>query len=217
MTAINVIKQKNAVHVLTDGASWLPGGNFGPAGAKVHQLPHLNAVVACRGPRLGGVLIADFLGSCANSYDEMKSRAAEMVEGAAIFYQPIFAAGTFSEKIEIVVAGWSEASGPDAFVVSWASDNPAAVQDCGPVMMAPSSPAIERAALGALPPGVRSADDMDPVRHGLAMLLAQRAAAGLSDIAVSVVGAFLQLTTVSPEFITTRILHRWPDEWGIPK
>jgi hypothetical protein len=31
VTAINVIKQKNAVHMITDGASWVFDGGFGPA------------------------------------------------------------------------------------------------------------------------------------------------------------------------------------------
>jgi hypothetical protein len=225
MTAVNIIKQKNAVHVLTDGASWLPTGGFGPACAKAFQLPHLNAVVASRGPRLGGVLIADFLGSCANSYDEMKLRSAEMVRGAIEFYTPIFAANTFSQKLEVVVAGWSEKSGPDAFVISAHGDNPAvspwATHDCGSVMMAPGGASIEKAVFDALPPQVKCADDMDPARDGLSIVLAQRAARGLSDVSDLVVGAFVQLTTISLDGIATRILHRWPEDsgkdWGAPR
>ena len=49
MTAINVIKQANAVH---DGASWVFNGGFGPACCKAFAIPHLSAVVSGRGPRL---------------------------------------------------------------------------------------------------------------------------------------------------------------------
>lgn len=214
MTAINVIKQKHAVHVITDGASWMLDGKFGPACCKVWPVPHLRAVVAARGPRLAPLLMADFLNTAGRSYDEMKANAVTMVRELFEVY-PNILAGPFGQDAEFVIAGWSDVSGPDAFVLSrvdgvWIS------RDTGPVMMAPGDAAIQQAALAAMPEGVASADDMDPARDGLAIVTAQRAIVGPCE-GITAVGGFIQITTVTRDRISTRILHTWPEEWGEPQ
>lgn len=215
MTAINVIKQADAVHMLTDGASWFFGGGFGPACCKAWPIPHLRAVVSGRGPRLGPMLMADFLNTAGRTYDEMKSNAAVMAREVFECHGSTLIGNPFGLKAEFVIAGWSEASGPDAFVISRNDAGVWMTQDTGPVMMAPGDAPTQSAALAALPPGVTCADTMNPARDGLAMVLAQRAARILED-GVSVVGAFVQLTTVTQDGISTRILERWPEEWGEP-
>ena len=82
-------------------------------------------------------------------------------------------------------------------------------------MMAPGDASIQQAALAALPPGVTCAAEMDAARDGLAMVRAQRNAR-LLDSGQPVVGAFVQLTTVTRDGISTRILHRWAEDWGEP-
>jgi hypothetical protein len=215
MTAINIIKQKNAVHMLTDGASWVFGGSFGPACCKAWPIPHLHAVVSGRGPRLGPLLMADFLNTAGRSYDEMKGNAAVMARELFECHGATLIGNPFGSKSEFVIAGWSEANGPDAFVISLDDAGAWMTHDTGPVMMAPGDATIQQAAFAALPAGVTSAEAMDPARDGLAMVLAQRDARILAD-GMSVVGAFVQLTTVTEDGISTRILERWPDEWGEP-
>jgi hypothetical protein len=133
-----------------------------------------------------------------------------------ISVHPVAFAGPFGHEAEFVIAGWSEASGPDAFVLSRDAAGCWVAQDTGAVMMAPGEQTIQQAALAAMPAGVASADDMDPARDGLAIVLAQRAGQTLVD-GMSAVGGFVQLTTVTREGILTRILHSWPEEWGEPQ
>jgi hypothetical protein len=215
VTAINVIKQANAVHLLTDGASWFFNGGFGPACCKAWPIPHLRAVVSGRGPRLGPLLMADFLNTAGRSYDEMKRNAAVMAQELFECHGDTFIGNPFGPKSEFVIAGWSDAHGPDAFTISRDDNGAWIVTDTGAVMMAPGDATIQQVALATLPVGVTSAEAMDPARDGLAMFMAQRAARILAD-GMPVVGAFVQLTTVTQDGISTRILERWPEEWGEP-
>lgn len=214
MTAINVIKQKNAVHMITDGASWIFDGGFGPACCKAWPIAHLHAVVSGRGPRLGPLLLADFLNTAGRTYDEMKKNAATIVGELYACHGESLIANPFGPKAEFVIAGWSESVGPDAFVISL-QEGAWAGQDAGAVMMAPGDLGLQRAVLAAMPAGVTDAESMDAARDGLAIVQAQRAARSIENGA-PVVGGFVQITTVTREAISTRILHSWPDEWGEP-
>jgi hypothetical protein len=109
VTAINIIKQKNAVHMLTDGASWFFNGGVGPACCKAWPIPHLRAVVSGRGPRLGPMLMADFLNTAGRSYDEMKSNATAMARELFECHGEALIGNPFGQKAEFVVAGWSDA------------------------------------------------------------------------------------------------------------
>ena len=51
MTAINIFRQRNAVHILSDGAG-IVGDRIVLGAAKVIALPHLRAAVTIRGARL---------------------------------------------------------------------------------------------------------------------------------------------------------------------
>jgi hypothetical protein len=220
VTVINCIKQKTAVHILTDGATWLFNGSFfnGPPAVKAWPLPHLSAVVAARGPIGSPTVLASFFGSSGcRSYDELKRAAVTIVREAMTYesYSHAFA-GPFGSKIEIVIAGFSETVGPDAFVVSVAEDRTLTANDCGPILMAPGDHAIQAEALASLPGGVKSADDMDPERDGISMMEAQRAAFGLTGApsGMTTCGAFAQLSTISATSIISRIIKRWPYEIG---
>jgi hypothetical protein len=126
---------------------------------------------------------------------------------------PAAFAGPFGREAELVIAGWSEAHGP--FVLSRDVAGLWVAQDTGPVMMAPGEQTIQEEALAAMPEGVAGADDMDPARDGLAIVLAQRAGQKLVD-GNSAVGGFVQLTSITRDGISTRILHSWPEEWREP-
>jgi hypothetical protein len=219
MTSINVIKKSDAVHMLTDGASWLYNGDYyyGPQISKAWPLPHLSAVVATRGPVGCSPILADLFMTGCSSYDEMK-RAATTIIGAALAteqYSYAFS-GPFSSHIEFVIAGWSETIGPDAFVVKVNSVRELILENCGQVMMAPGDKSIEAAVLAQLPARVTSAEEMDPVRDGILIMEAQRAELSLEGAPRGMVtcGAFAQLTTVDAQSITSKIIKRWPYKIG---
>jgi hypothetical protein len=55
--------------------------------------------------------------------------------------------------------------------------------------------------------------DLDPARDGIAQMEIQRQFAAPDDVSQALdhfPGRFVQLTTVTPTEITTRIIHRWP-------
>ncbi|MGY2806391.1 hypothetical protein [Bradyrhizobium sp. USDA 4506] len=57
-------------------------------------------------------------------------------------------------------------------------------------------------------------DAIDPEVDGLAVLELQRANPHQEDGDFCYVGGFAQLTTVTREAVTSRIIHRWPDKVG---
>jgi hypothetical protein len=219
MTAINVIRHSDAVHVLTDGASWSADGECGFAGSKIWPLADRNAVITARGPKLAPALLAEVFSAGGRTYDEMKCNSVELVRRAVLMFGDLWAFSPTGADIEVVVAGWSEKSGPDSYVVCTNDRNPAVtpwtVAEAGPVLMTPGDRAIEDKLRAILGPEIKCADDLDPERDGLRMLQAQRdmvLALPKCGVDFSVVGAFAQLTTVTRQAIMTKILHRWPDE-----
>jgi hypothetical protein len=159
------------------------------------------------------MLLADFLNTAGRTYDEMKSNAAVMANELFECHGDMFIGHPFGPKAEFVVAGWSESHGADAFTISRDDKGAWIVTDTGDVLMAPGDDSIQQAALAALPAGVTCAAEMDAARDGLAMVRAQRDARLLEN-GRSAVGAFVQLTTVTRDGISTRILERWLEDWG---
>ena len=216
MSAINVIKQKAAVHVITDGASWYQDRSFGPAAGKAWQLPHLNAVVAVQaGSRLTALMVVDTLNMAGRTYDELKSNALEAIQTALVWRDQVALGPEPLKVLRIVIAGWSETKGPDGFIVV---RNETGVFETGEVVTTAHTPANQKivaAIRDAIVPNAPRHDDLVPERDGLAMIEVQRRI--IDDrSAVPLAGAFAQLTSVTREGITTRILKTWPEDWGAP-
>jgi len=222
MTAINVIKQYTSVSVITDGAGYRADGVLAFRVQKVFPLAHLNAVIATRGSPLFAPMFAYHASIRATEFDDLKRLAPEIAKeesSKASAAQP----DTDSE-FDLFIAGWSETSGPSGYVLCNHARHgiqPWQAIDLGPINLSPHSEAIKAELDLAYPKGV-AADDFDPVFDGLRGLEIQRKHPvehhwekhGLR--AHAAVGAFAQLTTVTAEAITTKILRRWPDEIGEP-
>lgn len=201
MSVINVLRQHNAVHVLSDGAAYDGMGKFVYFQSKVLPAPHLNAVIACRGMKLTIPFVADALASCAESYDALRSMAGSV---SKLFFEQV-TRGSAREDIEIVVAGFSE-KGPDSYVVVSHNRSPGiapwTVVDTGAAYLSPFSEDVANALKSKFPdPNVGC---MDAARDGLAIMELQRSQ-------FPRVGGFAQLTTVTEWSITMRVLKRWPD------
>jgi hypothetical protein len=110
---------------------------------------------------------------------------------------------------EIVVARISKATGPSAYIVASHDryGEPWTILDLGGLSVTPSPEAVHRI-IGDIAFG-RSADQLDPIVHGLAVLEAQRAVD-----AGALVGGFAQLTTIDSTGVRSRVIRRWPDEIG---
>jgi hypothetical protein len=216
MSAINVIRQNNSVHVLTDAAAYDERGTIIAIAPKVWQMPHLNCLFAVRGPKLAAPLVVDAIGGIHTSYDELRDNIAEDLRRAVAAFEPIFAQCGFGADLDLVIAGISESRGPDSYLIATHrryGTEPFKVAQMGPLAAAPADPAIQKRLLSVLPAGA-TADSLDPATDGLRILQVQRDAVvsvGKSAKAMKVVGGFAQLSSVTRDGISTRVLHRWPD------
>lgn len=199
MTAINVIRHADAVHVLTDGH----GQSSDLAGpitiAKVFPLPHLNAVVAIRGPALGLGLVASTLGT-ARSYDDLKRSAHTLVRSVWIVHKELLARNPWTD-FDLVIAGWSETTGPDSYMIinhrrhgqgvePW---KVAQMSECG---SSPMNAEVQARWLSGMKEGV-TANDLRPEVEGLALLELQRAE------------KWPPISSGVPFEISMRVLRRW--------
>jgi hypothetical protein len=211
LTAIVTIAQKRVVHVLTDGASHGPAGMSLHPSSKIWPLPHLDAVVAGRGPRLLVPMLVDVLGCTARSYDELKSLALDVLwaylpQTLDILRARGASAEAGSVPFDLVVAGISGRDGPGAFFVcnheGHSSLRPWKVIDLASVTLMPlddqAEAEFDREFAG------RSVEDLDPEVDGARMLEIQRKMPLPYPI-----GGFVQLATVAEGSISTRIVRRW--------
>ena len=219
MSAVNIFRQTDAVHVVTDGYAIddtaEPGTGAYFAVPKVFPLPHLNAVVAARGVLLAPWLMAMCIARSGDSYDAAKQRAVQSARDCAGSLANLPRGGLF----EFYVAGFSETTGADSYCVtsSEATGVPVwQVVDLGTSSFAPSDQSVLDEMQRGLPANLRTLDDLDPEREGLRVLELQRARhfTGVDSVERMNIGCFAQITTVTRDAITTRILRRWPDEIG---
>ncbi|WP_119818527.1 hypothetical protein [Mesorhizobium sp. DCY119] len=194
MTAINVLITENAAHVLTDGLCAAPG--LGPiAVPKVIPLPHLRMAVATRGPaELLQVMLPII--SAAPSFKDLVEFFRNDFRALTKLQHPNWPAGIFKRDFDIVIAGWSK-SGPAAFLITSSVGHGIPTWEpfffgnflCTPKV---SDDAFE--AFHASP---------DPLRDFIGVLDYQAARE-------PAVGGFAQLTTITSDEISTRILKRYP-------
>lgn len=218
MTLLNAIRRDDRVIIVSDSAALDDDANLAGNYNKVILMPHIRAAVACRGNAMIAMILLSGLHHdyAWHSFDSFKASFADAVRatisaaGPALSADPATALG-----MDFVVAGWSETRGPDSFflrtlegthVPAWEVINPE-----GPLMM-PCNDEI----FGQTP---YLADRSVPLSDDLLVKAAnlQRAYIepfGPHKIPSSWVGGFLQATTITEHEITTRIIHRWPDELG---
>jgi len=80
----------------------------------------------------------------------------------------------------------------------------------------PNSSELHQAIVAALPVG-GGQNAIDPAIDGLRIIQLQRAhliAGGGIDGEFCAIGGFAQLTTVTADAMTSRVIHRWPDKVG---
>jgi hypothetical protein len=219
MSAINVIVQETAVHLLTDGAAYQMDGTISAIGPKVALMPHLNCAVAFRGPAPARAILAELISVEAHTFDELRDSIGSLMQKAAGVFAPIFQQCGAGPDFEVVVAGWS-GDGPAAYMVAshGRHGDPWEIIPLTGLCITPANAVIHERMLAALPNGLTD-DDVDPVVHGLAIMGIQRAYLienhGIDGRFCAAAG-FAQLTTVTAEAVTSRVIHRWPDKIGEP-
>ncbi len=208
MTAINVIRQSDMVHVLADGLAYGPPGQSLFPSAKLWPQPGLPAIIALRGPKVLSPFMADVLGSAAGSYDALKASAPAIIRAYLPQITAMLRENPEPTVFDVVVAGITQDNWPDSFFVCTHDRYgiaPWVVHDLGDLQITPANDAIEAEVRRAY--GGRSSDDLDPVADGIKLFEIQRAAWPDADRPP---GGFLQLMTIhATGLIETALVNRW--------
>ena len=225
MTALNIIRQSSAVHILTDGAGYRPDGAMAFAMPKVFPLANLDAAVAGRGSPLFLVNFAIAATIKSGSFDRFKAIAIDLASAVFREVKAAMIASGEGSLFDLAVAGWSEAGGPSAYFITnnesyGATVPPWQIVESGPINLAPQNAAISAELEREFPNGA-DPDLFDPEVDGLRILEIQRRhpvthSSGSAFADAKSVGAFAQLTTIRRGEITMKIIRRWPDEIGQP-
>jgi hypothetical protein len=227
MTAINVIRQSCAVHILSDGVFCNSEGVICELGPNVFALPHLPAALAVRGPTQFMPFLVHRLGRECRSFDDLLSRVVPVALEVHLSIPMTLGFGDVRPDFDLVIVGWSsERSRTESFVVMRQRridrDEPGnhawRLIELPAVLIAPP---IDMAKVRYLKWQVpSSAEAFQPDTDGTKLLEAQR----LSQLPLNpqapnesrayLVGGFVQLTTVSSRGVNSNVLHRWPDRVG---
>ncbi|SFN02527.1 hypothetical protein SAMN05216573_10774 [Bradyrhizobium sp. Rc3b] len=203
MTAINVFKSLDAVHVFSDGAFHLSGKLRG-IGTKVHTIPEHNAVYGVTGPLIVPTLLSAQL--LETQFADLRLLADAMPDLVKACCTRGKAVGhNLTGRCEVVLAGWSENAGPLIFVT-----------ECYFEHEIFKGRAVER----YIRPRVDGSSEMRFPEDGLRLLekqyatKCQQAAEGTFGAGAigRVVGGFAQHTQVDADGIRIKLVKRWPDE-----
>lgn len=219
MTAINIIRDAEAVHVFTDGASYRGDGTLGAVVQKVWPLAHLNAALVCRGPHTLGPLLVQRAGAVFGSFDELAQGLADLARSVSMESADIMRLCEIGAEFELFLAGWSTGSNAPASYVVASHDRycePWTLAELGPVAIAPFDEhlaewcEINLDRLMASTSMASLAVELMEAQRGI------RAQHGSSGPTIAGVGGFCQWTMIGEQTITTGIVKRWPDKLGEP-
>jgi hypothetical protein len=107
MSAIITLRQREAVHILCDGAGYDSQGTVRAVMSKAFAIPHLSAVIATRGSAVALPFIGTRLSALFSSFDELVSgietELPKIVDDSEEFFAISGATST-----ELAVIGWSD-------------------------------------------------------------------------------------------------------------
>jgi hypothetical protein len=223
MSALNVIQQSAAVHLVSDGAGYAPDGTIVAFRSKLF-------------PDQEKRCVAGFLGRSPNIYpigmalqpnfDALVDHLGEIVETMHGWLHRLEPDETFEpmRQFTTVVAGWSDRRGE---VIAFAASTEPS--QCAMLFDRPEARPyvpLELPILVASPPvsisetlgSIASLDDIDrrdPAEMALALIEAQRRGrfrVGERDL--HIVGGFADMASVTENGVTVRRLVTWPDAIG---
>jgi len=230
MAAINVVRQRQAVHILSDGAFCDATGIVCEIGPNAFALPHLPAALAIRGSSHFMPFLVHRLSRECRSFDDLLTRIVQAALEVHTSFPMAFGTlgyGSIEPDFDIVAVGWSKSRGMPASYLVGSHDRVVApgltamawqLVELPDVLIAPPIAEKQISAVGWNVP--YSPESFRPNVDGLALLKAQRFSRRELDAStgmrgqVYVVGGFVQLTSVSPYGVNCEVLHWWPDAVG---
>lgn len=207
--------------MISDGIGLGDDGKIASIAPKITILPLLNAAIGIRGDALIALLLMSGLSADwqqFGSYDGLRSGLVDHLSNVFDVAGDQWEAmrGPGWSEMDIIVAGWSETSGPDSYLLRTmeGTATPAwEIIDTGGVLLTPSNDGIFESLGEFGRSGAISDVEMIAIAE---KQRAYREPHGPNKIETSLVGGFLQLTTITDRDISTRIIHRWNDRVGEP-
>lgn len=214
MTALNAFAVRDGVHLFTDGGWHNPDtGELLGIGNKVCALPEYNAVIAATGSNLVADLLSRYL--IENRFADLQSLAVMMPDWLQACIEQAKAApgGRDWGVFDVILAGWSEATGPIIRLCKSYEDGgwPAYTRKEPTGYM---RPALEFKHTRDGSPNKRW--ETVPPEWGLNILRLQRTTPCVDPAGNQrfVVHGFAQHSHVGPQGISMRVLEHWPDAIG---
>ena len=216
MTAINVLIQRDAVHMVTDGIG-VSEGDFKvhAIGIKQFVVFGIRAVCALRGTIFVHREINQAMRAAKfKSFDAMKCQIMTFIEDLAVLRSPEWDTMLWKThpggEFELFIAGWSETAGPQAFCIQRKRRDDdgwdlSIIEDAAAIF-APSDSAIDMMYRGQMVVMSQhtSGPSIEPIFLGL--LSMQRL--------FYPVGGHADLTTITASDIKSRRIAKWPDAMG---
>lgn len=223
MSAVNVIVQRSAVHVMTDGLLYINGEVAGVDFCKCVPLKGKRAVVSGFGP-------AGFLYLAATIFDDYPSFDAIVSLGSAYFdelFNQYLKQGNGDVGVAaLIFAGWKETENrPACYAIEFEAvgaksewvrrNNPNAREEdtCRALaelpMIAAPMPAVEDLTSSGWPIGI-DPDSRDVELDLLHLIELQRRK--VMDDGKCYVGGEALLTTIRVDSVSQRVVHRWDED-----
>jgi hypothetical protein len=230
MAAINVIRQREAVHIISDGAFCDNTGIVNEIGPSAFAIPHLPAALAIRGPSHFMPFLVHRLSRECRSFDDLLAKIVRAALEVHTSFPMTFGTleyGTMQPDFDLVAVGWSKSrkatasyliTSHDRVIGRGLTSNAWQLLELPEVLIAP--PIAEAQITTTRWKVPYSVESFRPDIDGIALLQAQRLSRREIDERsgmrgqVHVVGGFIQLTTVSAGGVNSNVLHWWPDAVG---
>lgn len=225
MTCINAFVRPDRVHLVTDGAVYLPDGTMTGTMQKVHILAQAHAALAVRGPTyLAPALVAYLNSSSLAGFDDLRSK----IPAATRFAIDHGLAGMNAEHVaeaakltdlkraDIVVAGWSHARmRGEVYRLDTSQEVWTLAPQAEGFMMPGTNPDLIQRLIAA---GWRLDDERHDAMRLLELVRHQREVDDVrpDGARFRTVGGFVQHTIITAERVATGIMEEFPAPSAIP-
>lgn len=224
MSAIAAYVTSREVQIMTDGLSYIDGVPSAVDCRKAVPIMGMKAVVACTGPALLGLYLADNLAEQFASFDELTARGSGRIR--MLFEEYVAEYRNGDAVAMMALAGWHEAANmPGLYVMQMQTDGEklAWVQRVDPHAGAFDEPAFELTPqqVFATPcptlDQFRSASydllvDLEKVDSEIDLLHQMEIQRRILIDDRSYVGGHAELTTIDASGVKQRIVHRWNED-----
>jgi hypothetical protein len=227
MSAFITLKQREAVHILCDGAGYDSSGLMRSLLSKAFAIPHLSAVIATRGPAVSLPFIATRLSTQFQSFDELVSGIGAELPNIIDDSEELFSMAG-NPTTEMALIGWSEQDDTGkAFTIQTGEISELRAEYADAERPEPFQLLEHPNALASPAPdaeilrdaGFRNDTDIEKIIPEIDLLhimeMQRQSLIEYNGQHIHLVGGMALLSTVARGgTITQRVIHRWPDKIG---